>query len=472
MNFKADILSSFLSRPKIEQLPSRVREAIRQREWSNEVLLRIIQLLIVCMFCFIYAISPKTSPSGAFSPVPYVLIAYLALSLFGLAWGLRREPPDWASFISILFDFALLYGLMISFHIQYMQPASFIMKAPALLYVFIFISIRALRFHPKFVLAAGLTAATGWVVMILYVTRIDPGDNMLTRSYVQYLTSNSILIGAEFDKIISILMVTGVLALAVNGSNNMLVTAISEQTAAQDLSRFFDHSVAGTIRSGTGPLAAGTGEKQEATIVNIDIRGFTLLAARMDASEVVALLSSYQERIIPILQSHGGVIDKFMGDGIMANFGIGSHRESHAANALAAAEAILAEADRWAVDPSSSHLRDIRIGIGIASGTVVWGAVGGNGRLEMTVIGSAVNLSAKLEKQNKILDTRLIAQRDCWQLACDQGYHGELQPRHVAGRIEGVGEPLEIVILDVARRAVSDKVPADYPMPSNSAEER
>ncbi|MEZ5799718.1 MAG: hypothetical protein R3D29_03530 [Nitratireductor sp.] len=113
-----------------------------------------------------------------------------------------------------------------------MQPASFIMKAPALLYVFIFISIRALRFNPKFVILAGIVAAMGWAAIIIYVTHIDPGDNMLTRSYVQYLTSNSILIGAEVDKILSILIVTAVLALAVNRSRNMLVTSVSERAAA------------------------------------------------------------------------------------------------------------------------------------------------------------------------------------------------------------------------------------------------
>ncbi|MFP3386859.1 adenylate/guanylate cyclase domain-containing protein, partial [Tritonibacter sp. SIMBA_163] len=80
--------------------------------------------------------------------------------------------------------------------------ASFYLKAPTLLYVFIFIALRALRFEARFVLAAGLTAAAGWALLVLYVVTVNPEDPMITRNYVTYLTANSVLLGAEFDKII------------------------------------------------------------------------------------------------------------------------------------------------------------------------------------------------------------------------------------------------------------------------------
>ena len=197
---------NFLRAPDRSKLPARVIQAIHEREQANEILARIIQLSIVALFGFIYIVSPKTSPEEAFYPVPYVLTVYLIFSIIGFIWALRKTLPDWSIYCSILFDFALLYGLMISFHLQYMQPASFILKAPTLLYVFIFIALRVLRLESKFVIAAGLIASLGWLTMIFYVTEIDPGDNMLTRSYVEYLTSNSILIGAEVDKIMTIVL--------------------------------------------------------------------------------------------------------------------------------------------------------------------------------------------------------------------------------------------------------------------------
>ena len=449
---------SFLTAPDLSALPNRVRQQVRDRDFANERLLRFIQLSIILVFCFIYAISPKTYPPDAFVPVPFVLSAYLVLSVIGVIWILLREPPDWSVYVSILFDFTLLYGLMVSFHIQYEQPASFVLKAPALLYVFIFIAIRALRFHPKFVLVAGTVAMLGWAAMILYVVRIDPGDNMLTRSYVEYLTSNSILIGAEMDKILSIALVTAILALVVNGSNNLLVTATSEQTAAADLSRFFDTSVAQDIRSNRMQLEAGKGETRIATIVFIDIRRFTVLAAEMHPDRVMQLLSAYQGHVITAMRAHGGIIDKFMGDGIMATFGTeatgSADGRDAAGRALAAAAQLLGEAQEWAVsDPVIGQVAEqagpVEIAIGMATGEVAFGAVGFENRLEMTVIGAPVNLAAKLEKHNKVLSSRLICDAATWQAAEAMRDALPLEAEIVTTPIEGVREPVEIVTLSL-----------------------
>jgi adenylate cyclase len=452
LNFIHYFTENFLSAPDRSKLPTRVIRAIHEREQANEILARIIQLAIVALFGFIYIISPKTSPEEAFYPVPYVLGIYLAFSIIGFIWALRKTLPDWSIYGSILFDFALLYGLMISFHLQYMQPASFILKAPTLLYVFIFIALRVLRLESKFVLAAGLIAALGWLMMIFYVTEIDPGDNMLTRSYVEYLTSNSILIGAEVDKIMTIIFVTLILAAAVNASANLLVTAVIEKSAAQALSRFFDTSVASGIRDNSEELVAGRGVAVKAAILNVDIRGFTKMATDMDASKVMDALSSYQSRIVPIIQANDGIIDKFMGDGIMATFGTNgsnvNNNANYASSALNAAEDILNDFENWPNEGGDlKNIAQSGIGIGLASGTITHGAVGQSERLEMTVIGSAVNLSAKLEKHNKTMGTNCLTDRGTYDTAIAQGYDGKLQARFETSTIEGVPEPLEVAAL-------------------------
>src|SRR5690606_1157927 len=132
-----------------------------------------------------------------------------------LALAHRGHLASWLLYVSVVVDMALLLGLIWSFHLQYGQPPSFYLKAPTLLYVFIFIALRALRFEARFVIVSCLVAAIGWGFMIAYVVLSESGNPMTTRNYVTYLTSNSILLGAEFDKIISILVVTGVLAVAI-----------------------------------------------------------------------------------------------------------------------------------------------------------------------------------------------------------------------------------------------------------------
>jgi len=448
-----DIYNDILAPQAIERLPERVHAAIFAKDHTGEVVIKLIQLSIVSLMGVIYFLSPKTSAGTAFSPVPYFLVAYLVLNMIGLIWAVRRPLPDWSVYVSILFDFSLLYGLLWSFHIQYEQPASFALKAPALLYVFIFIALRALRFQARFVIAAGFVAVLGWIAMIFYVVMIDPADNMLTRNYVTYLTSNTILIGAELDKIISIVFVTAILAIAVRGGNNLLVRAISEQSAAQQLSRFFDRSVADEIRQSDEVIRAGQGEKREASILNVDIRGFTTLAAKTDASEVMSILSAYQDRIVAIIQASGGTIDKFMGDGIMATFGATRPSSTYSADALRAVDAIMSDVARWRDDdPVLARIGPHAIGISVASGPIIFGAVGREDRLEFTVIGDAVNRSAKLEKHNKVLGTSAVADRQTLERALAQGYRPAAEPHIVSGEVEGTAGMAEIVVLYPAAR--------------------
>ncbi|MCZ6487494.1 MAG: adenylate/guanylate cyclase domain-containing protein, partial [Gammaproteobacteria bacterium] len=174
---------------KIE-LPERLIKAIRDQQERSEILISVIQLLIVAIFGLLYTISPKTfSDDAAFAPVPWVLSAYLLFSLIRLSLAIKRRLPDWMLYLSAIADISLLMGLIWSFHLQYEQPPSFYLKVPTLLYVFIFIAIRALHFDPRFVIATGLSAVAGWILMVLYVIFSDPADMMITRDYVEYMTS-------------------------------------------------------------------------------------------------------------------------------------------------------------------------------------------------------------------------------------------------------------------------------------------
>ncbi|MGH6886461.1 MAG: adenylate/guanylate cyclase domain-containing protein, partial [Geminicoccales bacterium] len=311
----------FAAKAKEAQLPERVRQAIRSQEDATERLIGWIQLAVILTFATLYAISPKTAPmEQPFHPVPWVIGAYFLFTLIRLALAYRTSLPGWFLLLSIVIDMALLFGLIWSFHLTYQQPASFYLKAPTLLYVFIFIALRALRFEARFVFAAGVIAALGWLGLVLYVILIDPQDSMITRNYVSYLTSNSVLLGAEFDKMISILVVSAILGVAIVRGRALLVRSVAESAAARELSRFFAPEIAQKIRASAQQIAAGSGELRDAAILNVDMRGFTRLAQRTPAGEVMELLAEYQSRVVPVIQANGGSIDKFLGDGIMALF--------------------------------------------------------------------------------------------------------------------------------------------------------
>jgi hypothetical protein len=99
--------------------------------------------------------------------------------------------------LSVIADMALLMVLIWSFHRAYQQPPSFYLRAPTPLYVFIFIALHSLRFDARYVLLAGATAITGWSLLVLYAAAFETGGMSVTRDYVEYMTGNTILLGAE-----------------------------------------------------------------------------------------------------------------------------------------------------------------------------------------------------------------------------------------------------------------------------------
>jgi adenylate cyclase len=131
------------------------------------------------------------------------------------------------------------------------------------------------------------------------------------------------------------------------------------------------------------------GEEVEVTIMFVDVRDFTSFAESTPAPDVLAALNQVFEAIVPFVHQHGGSVDKFVGDGLMAVFGARQRLADHADRALAAALAIDDGINRG---PSR-----LRVGIGLNSGTVVAGNVGGAGRLDFSVIGDAVNVAARVE---------------------------------------------------------------------------
>ncbi len=386
-------------------LPERLRNSIQDQQERSEILISVIQLVIVSIFGLLYTIAPKTfSQDADFAPVPWVLGIYLAFSLLRLYLALKRKLPDWMLYLSSVVDIVLLLGLIWSFHLQYEQPASFYLKAPTLLYLFIFIAIRALHFDPRFVISTGLSAAIGWALMVVYVVTIDPSDSMITRDYVVYMTSNSILIGAEFDKIVSILMVTGVLALALHRARNLLIESVIEGSAARDLSRFVPQEIAQKVTQSEEGAITGKGEVSECTIMFTDIEGFTAISETLAPEKLIEALNHYFSLIAGPITEHGGVISQFQGDAVLATFNVPKPDSDHASNAVRAALDIQSVMD--GVEFGDGIHFNTRIGIN--TGPVVGGLVGSGDRVGYTVHGNNVNLTARLEQLNKDYGTRII----------------------------------------------------------------
>ena len=141
------------------------------------------------------------------------------------------------------------------------------------------------------------------------------------------------------------------------------------------------------------------------TMLFLDIRGFTTFAERLSAPAVVATLNLLFERIVPIIHRHHGHVDKYVGDGLLAVFGAPRRQDDHADQALAGGIEIAAAVEDEFGD-------ELSVGVGLNSGPVVAGNVGGASRLEFSVIGDAVNVAARVESATRQTgDAVLIAWR-------------------------------------------------------------
>jgi adenylate cyclase len=391
-----------------------VRDVISREQDASEILIGWVQLGVVLTFAALYYLSPKQPGANPMiSPEPWVLAAYVLFTLVRLNLAYRRRLPNWLLYVSVVMDMALLLVLIWSFHLKYDQPASFYLKVPTLLYVFIFIALRALRFEVRYVLIAGGVAALGWLLMVLYVVSVDPSDPMITRDYVEYMTSNSVLLGAEFDKVISILMVTAILAVAIARARRLLIASVVESSTARELSKFVPDEVARQAKAGEEHLQAGQGEVREATILFTDIAGFTTISETMTPTDLIATLNEYFSIVTKPIVEHGGVINQFQGDAILATFNIPETLPDHAAQAVRAALAVQAALS----GRDFGHGVVLRSRVGINSGEVVGGLVGAGDRLGYTVHGDAVNLAARLEQLNKDYATRIIVSQRTHELA-------------------------------------------------------
>jgi adenylate cyclase len=429
-------------------LPERVSRDIEREQEAGEVVVGWTQAAVIVFFGALYAVSPKAFPAGTrLHPVPWTLAIYALFTAGRLFLAYRGRLRRGFVVLSVVVDIAVLMITIWSFYLQYQAPPALYLKAPTLMYVFIFIALRTLRFEPAYVLLAGGCAALGWLGLFLYAAW-GPQFPGFTHSYVSYATSYQILRGAEIDKIISILVVTMILAFSLARGRQLLSRSVAGESAANDLSRFFAPEVAAQIRGAGGDAASVRGEGCRAAILIADLRGFTALSHGRSAEELIGLLGEYHARLVPVIERHGGSIDKYLGDGILASFGAVVRNASYAADLCRAIDDLADTAEGWRREREGRGLPAPALGIAGAVGEVVFGTVGHPTRLEYTVIGEVVNLVAKLEKHTKTEGVRALTTGASYAVALAQGYRAARPGDIRRGRtVEGVTDPVDLVVL-------------------------
>jgi class 3 adenylate cyclase/FixJ family two-component response regulator len=227
-------------------------------------------------------------------------------------------------------------------------------------------------------------------------------------------------------------------AQAVDEMKRLHAAVVESSSTADALRSYVPSQVAERLAGG-----AMMQQELEVTVLFSDIRGFSAIAERLSAREIADVVGQHLGAMAEVVAEHGGTIDKFQGDAVMAIFGAPEPLLDHAERALRCAIAMqIRQAELNAQGWGSAVVHELGVGIGLNSGPVVAGAIGGGGRLEYTVIGDAVNVAQRL--QSEAAGGEIVA--SAATVAAAPGVAAEsIGPRHVKGREEPV-EVFRVVI--------------------------
>ena len=157
------------------------------------------------------------------------------------------------------------------------------------------------------------------------------------------------------------------------------------------------------------------GKKKDITVLFADIRNFTSITESMDASSTTKILNEYFSTLVPIIEEHRGILNKFVGDAVLAIFGDPHKSDNHALDAVQCANKMLAKVkllqEKW-LDEGKPK---IEIGIGISTGETFIGNIGSQNRLEYTVIGDTVNTANRIESYNKVYKTNFLISESTYE---------------------------------------------------------
>ena len=217
----------------------------------------------------------------------------------------------------------------------------------------------------------------------------------------------------------------------VSAAFNQMVDGLAERERIREaFGTYLDKDIAEHILSDNFDPA---GNEVEVTLLFCDVRDYTGFAERAEPTEVVTSLNALFERVVPIIARHGGHVDKFVGDGLLAVFGAPESFSDHADRAVAAAVEMAKEMNR-------SEEPGLQVGIGVNTGRVIAGSIGGAGRLNFSVIGDPVNVASRVEAKTRETgdDVLITAEtRDRLSTAI------ELEPRG-SQVLKGKDEPVEL----------------------------
>jgi len=256
-------------------------------------------------------------------------------------------------------------------------------------------------------------------------------------------------------------LVTLAASFAAHNVTRYVTTGRELRQTRQTLSRYMSPDVVEHIMAQGGPDQL-RGQKREITVMFSDVRNFTKMSEMRTPVEVLDILNRYLDAMTEIVFTHRGVVDKFMGDGILCYWGAFGDAGVHAQLAAATAAKMVVKLEELNKIWQADGLPELNIGIGINTGDVVFGNLGAGKKIEFTVLGDAVNVASRLEALNKEFKTRVILSEATRNQLGEESEVRELKEITIRGR-ESSTKIFELVSVKEGDRTYETQLKAATP---------
>lgn len=217
--------------------------------------------------------------------------------------------------------------------------------------------------------------------------------------------------------------------------NDMATNLRDKEFIKRTFERYVSKELAQQLLERRNEIKLG-GDEVEVTILFADIRRFTTLAEDLPPAQVVELLNAFFSRMIAVVSAHGGIVDKMMGDSVMALFGVPFPANDDTARAVRCGLAMQQEVDSFNTERAGMGLPPLQMGIGLNTGTVIAGNIGSADRMEYTVIGDNVNIAARLQGIAK--PGQVLISDATWQRVSKLVAATRLEPMSLKGKSKHV----------------------------------
>lgn len=404
-------LSGAAGRADDTAVSSRLSTSFRETERSGLMLAAAVRaaalVVVICAFIAMQDLA------GEGARVLVIMAGGLALMGLLQYETLRRWPGlTSAKYFLVVADCLYLTTFLVIRHdlSADLPPLPLAVKEGALLFYIAILVQSAFSHSPRFILWTGACISVSWGVAIALAASApgtffrlpDTGDPWLAYSDPRYLPVAKV----AYDYVIFCCLVAG-LAVSVWRARELSRAAAVSEKARANLARHFSPRVLDELSAREEPF--GTVRRQSAAILFADIRGFTTRCETMAPEEAIAFLRDFHGRMEEVIFRHGGTLDKILGDGLLAVFGIPSQGPGDAGDALACARDMVDAVARWNEVRVPAGQFPVQIGVGLHYGPVMIGDVGSERLMTFTVVGDTVNVASRLQSLSKDLGTALVA---------------------------------------------------------------